>query len=253
MADTRKKKPLRTKPDLRRDTKKTDVVVGEKFFEAIKQGSLEEVQKLLALTPKLIHEKEKGLSPVMVAAYHHKPEIAEFLAEKVGNLTIFEASATGKTHQVTRQLARDPLLVNAYSDDGYQPLGLACFFGHQETAEYLLKAGASVNSPSHNELNVTPLHSAAVSKYSRIVSMLLDYDADPNVREQGGYTPLHTAAQNGDSQAIRILLFNGANLNIRSHDGKLPIDMATEAGYKDAAGLLKEGITRRFREKRLPK
>jgi ankyrin repeat protein len=219
------------------------------FFDAIKQGNLEEVQRLLASTPNLVYEKENGLGPIMVAAYNNEPEIADFLADKAGNLTIFEAAAAGKIHQITHQLARDPSLVNAYSDNGFQPLGLACFFGHYQTAEYLIKAGALVNSPSRNELNATPLHSAVAASHTRIVKLLLNNDADPNVREQGGYTPLHAAAQNGHSDIIRILLFNGANLNILSQDGKLPIDMASEAGNQEAAGLLKEGITRRFRVK----
>lgn len=225
--------------------------MNNEFFEAIKQNNLEEVQRLLALSPELVHKKENGLSPIMAATYQHKPEIADFLTDKVGNLTIFESAATGKTQQLSRQLARDPMLVNAYSDDGFQPLGLACFFGHLETAEYLIKAGASLNSPSHNDLNVTPLHSAAAASHVKIVTLLLNNDADPNVREQGGYTPLHAAAQNGELEIIRVLLFNGANLNARSNDQKLPREMAIEAGNKEAAELLKEGITRRFREKRL--
>lgn len=223
--------------------------MSSEFFESIKQGNLEEVQRLLALTPSLVHEKEDGLSPIMVAVYHQETKTADFLADKAGNLTIFESAATGKNNQLARQLARDPLLVNAYSDDGFQALGLACLFGHYETAEYLIKAGASVNSPSRNALNVTPLYSAVAANHVKIVSLLLDYDADPNAREQEGYTPLHAAAQNGNSQIIRTLLFNGANLTIRSNDEKLPIDLARETRNKEAAELLREGITRRFRMK----
>jgi hypothetical protein len=50
---------------------------------------------------------------------------------------------------------------------------------------------------------------------------------------------------------IRSLLYNGADLAIRSHDGKLPLDLALEAGNAEAADLLKEGITRRFKAFRL--
>jgi uncharacterized protein len=217
------------------------------FFEAIKQGDLEEVQRLLTANTSLIHEKENGLSPIMVAAYRKEMKIADFLADKTGNLSIFESAALGKTHQISRQIARDHLLVNAYSDDGFQPLGLACFFDQYQAAELLIKAGANINSPSRNELNATPLQSAVAAGHSKITALLLKNDADPNVREQNGYTPLHAAAQNGNTEIIRALLFNGANLTIRSQDGKLPIDLALEAGHTEAAGLLKEGITRRFR------
>lgn len=223
----------------------------KEFFEAIKAGNQEEVQRLISLTPSLIHEKENNLSPVMVAAYHQEPAMAEFLAEKAGSLNIFEACATGKTNQVMMHLARDPNLVNAYAEDGFQPLGLASFFGQYETVEYLIKAGAAINSQSKNKLEAAPIQSAAAAGHVKVVMLLLNNRANPNVREQGGYTPLHAAAQNGDTQMIRSLLYNGADLSIRSNDGKLAMDMAVEAGHTDAAALLKEGITRRFRAVKL--
>jgi ankyrin repeat protein len=217
------------------------------FFNFIKEGKLDEVQRLLSLKPGLIHEKENGISPVLIAAYHQEPAIADFLAERAGTLTIFEAAATGKTGQVIRLLARDHELVNAYAEDGFQPLGLACFFGHYETAEYLIKTGAAINSPSLNPLSAAPIQSSAAAGHTKIVILLLSHGADPNVREQGGYTPLHAAAQKGDTQMIRALLFNGADMDLRTHEGKRPVDYAVEGGHTDAINLMKQGITRRFR------
>lgn len=220
------------------------------FFDAIKHGKMDEARRMLAATPGLIHEKENELSPIMVAAYHGEMELADFLADKTGNLTIFECAATGRINQTALLLARDPLLVNAYAEDGFQPLGLACYFGHHQMAEFLIKAGAAVNSPARNGLGAAPLHSAAAAGQLKLVNLLLDNDADPNTREQNGSTPLHIAAENGNSEIIRALLFNGATLTIRNQDEKLPIDLATAAGHHEAAKLLKEGITRRFRAKR---
>jgi len=217
------------------------------FFEAIRQGNQQEVERRLRLSPGLIHARENDLSPILVAAYHHQPEIASFLADKTVALTIFEASATGRLNNMIRMLARDPHLVNAYAEDGFQPLGLASFFGHFEAAEYLVKAGAAINSPSHNGLKAAPIQSAAAAGHARIVKMLLENRADPNVREQSGYTPLHAAAQNGDEGMIRTLLYGGADLNVKSNDGKTPLDLATEAGHAKAVTLLKEGITKRLK------
>jgi ankyrin repeat protein len=220
------------------------------FFNAIKQGKLEEVKKILAATPQLIHEKDNGASPLLVAVYHQEPEIAEFLADQAGTLNIFEACALGRINMVMQHLARDVELVNAYAEDGFQPLGLASFFGHYEIAEYLIKAGAAINSQSKNPLSAAPIQSAAAAGHVKIVMLLLNHNANPNVREQNGYTPLHAAAQNGDMQMLRSLLFNGADMSIRSTDGKLALDLALEAGQTDAAALLKEGITRRFKAAR---
>lgn len=220
------------------------------FFEAIKQGDRAEVECQLEADPGLIHAKENGLSPIMVAAYHGERELASFLADKTVALTIFEAAATGKINNILRLLARDPQLVNAYAEDGFQALGLASFFGHYDVVEYLIKAGAPVNSVSRNGLKAAPIQSAAAAGYERIVELLLKHGADPNIREQGGYTSLHAAAENGDEDMIRTLLYGGADLTVRSDDGKTPLDLALEAGHTEAAQLLQEGITKRFKTKR---
>ncbi len=219
------------------------------FFDAIKQGNRHEVERQLIVDPALIHVRENGLSPILIAAYHNEPAIASFLADKTVALTIFEAAATGKINHVIRLLARDPELVNAYAEDGFQPLGLACFFGHYDTAEYLVKAGAPINSTAHNDLKATPLHSATAGRHAKIVKMLLDQGADPNVREQNGFTALHAAAQNDDVEIIRLLLLGGADLTLKSTNGKTAMDIAMDAGHEKATVLLGEGVTKRFRHK----
>jgi len=221
-----------------------------KFFDAIKRGDRDDVERCLLLEPALIRARENGLSPILVAAYHQQPAMASFLADKTVTLTLFEAAATGKINNVIRLLARDPELVNAYSMDGFQPLGLACYFGHFETAEYLVKAGAPINSVSRNGLRVAPIQSAVAGGHLKIVKMLLDQGANPNITEQGGFTPLHAAAQNGDIEMIRLLLYGGADLTIKSDSGKIAMDIAMDAGHEKATVLLGEGVTKRFRPHR---
>jgi uncharacterized protein len=221
--------------------------MSKEFFDTIKQGNLREVKRLLALDPNLIYERENGLSPVLVAAHHQRSAIAEFLTDKAGSLDIFEAASRGKKTQIVHLLARNPLLINDYAEDGFQPLGLACFFGHYETAEYLIKAGAALNLQSRNVLKAAPLHSAVDAGHKKIVALLLNNGADPNLRDQGGNTSLHIASQNGNKEIIHLLLLNGADLSMHNKDGKLAVDLASEERHTGAAALLREGITRRFR------
>ena len=219
------------------------------FFDAIRRGNRYEVERQLIVDPTLIHVREEGLSPILIAAYHGQPELASFLADKTIVLSIFEAAATGKINHVIRLLARDPELVNAYAGDGFQPLGLASFFGHYDTAEYLARAGAQINSPSRNKLKAAPIHSAVAGRHTRIVKMLLEMGADPNLPEQGGFTPLHIAAQNDDVDTVRILLLGGADLTLKSQEGKTALDLAMDAGHEKASALLGEGVTKRFRRR----
>jgi len=225
-----------------------------KFFKAIQEGERDKVERMLRKTPDLILSRsKKNLSPLLTAMYYHEYEIAELLLDRMVKLTVYEAAATGKMAHLISNLGHKPELVNAYSEDGYQPIGLAAYFGHEKVVEYLIKAGAEVNSPSKNALGVTPLQSAVAGGNLEITRLLLTAGASPNVREGGGYTPLHTAAHNGDVEIVHSLIFGGADLEAKSDKKETPLDMAHKAGHDELANLLNAGITRRFRGSRLTK
>src|SRR5512146_1334035 len=119
------------------------------FFEAIKQGKLDDVESILALNPDLARTQDAGgLSPVLTAIYYGQPAIADRIIASGAPLTLFEASAAGRLSEVRALLEEAPAQVNAWAPDGFQPLGLACFFGHTEVVEFLLARGAEVNYPS---------------------------------------------------------------------------------------------------------
>ena len=138
---------------------------------------------------------------------------AERLAEG-RTLDVFEASALGDTDRVRRLVEADRSVTNAFGDDGFQPLGLAVFFGHPETARLLIDSGAEVNSPSRNDFKVMPLHSACAvkdpAKRYALAELLLERGADPNARQQDDFTPLMAADQVGDTRLRELLVQHGA-------------------------------------------
>jgi ankyrin repeat protein len=153
------------------------------------------------------------MSEVLQAVYRGDTAEAERLAAG-RDLDVFEAAALGHTDRVGELLDSDPSLANAWAEDGFQPLGLASFFGHSETARLLVERGAEVNSASRNPMKVMPLHSAAAAadpavRYA-IAKLLLEAGADPNARQQDDYTPLMAADQHGDSRLRELLLEHGA-------------------------------------------
>ena len=147
-------------------------------------------------------------------------------------------SAAGKFDVVAHLLYLRPDAVNEYADDGFTPLGLACYFGQFEVARYLVLKGADVNLPSNNGFHVFPIHSAAAGDYTDITRMLIDNGAKVNVKQQAGATPLHSAAQNGNLELLILLLENGAETDARMEGGKLPADLAREKGFKEIAEIL---------------
>jgi ankyrin repeat protein len=154
------------------------------------------------------------MSDVLQAIYRGDRDEAERLAAEK-DLDVFEASALGRTERVCELLDADPALANAWADDGFQPLGLASFFGNADAARLLVERGAEVNSASRNAMKVMPLHSAAAAQdpvvRHEIAQLLLEAGADPNARQQDEYTPLMAADQHGDARLRDLLVEHGAS------------------------------------------
>ena len=215
------------------------------FLEAVKEGNQSRVEELLAQDPGLANAKtENGLSAVLLAAYNGHSDLAQAIESKASRPTIFEAAAVGDLQRVAELVEADPDLVNAYAPDGFQPLGLAAYFGRLPVVEYLLIKGAEVNSPSQNKQKVMPLHSAVASQNVPIASALLDQGADANARQQDDFTPLHGAAQNGQVEMVHLLLENGADPDSRSAEGLTPLQLAERAGRQEAADILRRAQRR---------
>lgn len=213
----------------------------EELFALIKHGQIEEVQAALIEDPGLVHAREpNGASAVLTAAYYSQPAIARLLVKYGASLDLFEAAAVGNLDAVRQHVSAQPDLVNAVASDGFQPLGLAAFFGHRDVAEYLLQAGAAVDSPSQNPLKVMPLHSAAAGSWTEVVRLLIAHGAPVNARQGEDFAPLHSAAQNGSLEIITALLEAGADVNVRDSEGKTPLVYALAENHEEAAALLRE-------------
>jgi len=209
--------------------------------EQIEAGNLEGVKELLVQNPALANSNTShNISPLLLACYYKKQKIADLIAEFTDNLTLFEACAVGKFDTATLLIFQKPDSINEFSEDGFTPLGLACYFGHEELARILVLKGADVNLASKNGFNVFPIHSAVAANNINITKMLLENGAYPNVCQKAGLAPLHTAAQLGNIELIILLLEHGAEVGLRMEGGKLPSDLAAEKGFNEIAEILRE-------------
>jgi ankyrin repeat protein len=155
------------------------------------------------------------MSELLQALYRGDQARADELLAANPELDVFEAAAAGMTERLRELLDDDPALANAWAGDGFQPLGLASFFGHVEAARLLVERGAEVTSASRNDMKVMPLHSAAATgdpeaRYE-LAKLLLEHGADPNARQQDDFTPLMAADQLGDERLRELLVEHGAS------------------------------------------
>jgi ankyrin repeat protein len=157
------------------------------------------------------------LSDLLQALYRGEDEQVEKLLAVDPELDVFEAAAFGRSERLRELLDEDPSRANAFGDDGFHPLGLACFFGHVDAARLLLERGADVNALSTNEnVQTAAIHAAAAAagdettRYE-LVKLALEHGADPNLPQGGGFRAIDAARQNGDARVEQLLLENGAN------------------------------------------
>ena len=180
---------------------------------------------------------EDPQSAILMALYRNRRDEARKLAEGAA-LTIWEAAALGRDERVAQLLDQDPALANAWSPDGYPPVGLAAFFAGAATVALLLDRGAEVAAASRNTMKVQPLHAAVASRRADTVALLLERGADVNARQQAGYTPLMAAADSGRQDLVDLLLAHSADAALRSDDGKSAADIAREHGHPELAARL---------------
>lgn len=157
------------------------------------------------------------MSDLLQALYRGDRAKVEELLGAGPELDVFEAGAVGDTDRLRELLDEDGSHANAFGDDGFHPLGLACFFGNVEAARLLLERGADVNALSKNEhVQTAAIHAAAAAEGKdesvryELVQLALEHGADPNLRQGGGFRAIDAARQNSDARVEQLLLENDA-------------------------------------------
>ncbi len=205
---------------------------------AIKGGQLETVREVVTANPALLQELVTP-SWVLLALYYGQPAVAAELVTGGAPVGIFEAAALGEGDRLNGLLQQQPELLNAFSDDGFQPLPLAIFFGHTTLALDLLKRDAEVHTTSKNAQRVTALHAAVSAQDLAVAEALIAAGANVNASQQNGFTPLQGAAQNGQLPMLEALLAAGADVNAVSDIGKTALALALEGGHEAVAARLR--------------
>ena len=155
--------------------------------------------------------------------------------------TLLHAAAVGGNPDVLTALlgagARPDVNVVSLSPKR-SALYVAMVCGHEEVARRLVQAGADVKYVDPVD-QCSILHEAACWANEQLVNDLLIGGADP-ISGFGprGSTPLHLAALSGHTGIISTLLLRGANKDALAEDGATPLLNASERGHVTAVETL---------------
>ncbi len=139
------------------------------------------------------------------------------------------------------------LLLGTITLSGCASNGLseAAYDGNLAQAQMLLKKGADVNR--YDRWGWTPLLWAVYYKHNRIVRLLLENGADPNIATKGEYgsiktgsTPLIIAAYYGYATTVRELLEKGAQTGRANDYGYTALHYAEQFSHDETIGMLKQ-------------
>ena len=151
----------------------------EDFFNAIRSGDLEGIQKTLASVPDLLNAiDERGSTPLLLATYYGHMEAAKYLLDLGAE-------------------------VDAKDSSGNTALMGVCFKGYENIATLLVNAGANVNHV--NSMGATSLIYAASFNKMGIAKMLLENGADIHAKDARGNTALENAKMQEAKEMVELL------------------------------------------------
>ncbi len=184
---------------------------------AAEQGDLIGIASLLDAGNEIDARDNLGRTPAMVATYARQIDASKLLfargaspnaRDQMLNSPFLYAGAEGLLEILiaANEAGADPAIPNRYGGVAIIP---AAEHGHIEVIEYLLSE-TDIDVDHVNNLGWTALLEAIILSdggpvHQRVVKILLDNGADPNLADAEGVTPLRHAQQRGYAEIARLL------------------------------------------------
>ena len=149
----------------------------------------------------------------------------------------WEAALDGDLEGVSSMLKLG-MDANLADVEGRTALMFAAYNGHTEIAKILIGRGAKVDAVDHSHR--TALLFAATGPFPETVKLLLDNKSNPNVVDNGEhFSPLMHAAAEGNLDIVKILLEYGADPDLKDVDGDTAESFAGQKGHAAVVDYLK--------------
>jgi ankyrin repeat protein len=134
--------------------------------------------------------------------------------------------------------AHGTLKTNMRGKDGATALILASENGHASLIETLITSfDQDINARDNNDN--TALMKAAMNGHLSVVSILIDKDANPNLKNSDGLTALMAAAKNGQEKVVQYLVDSGlVNIDEQGAEGRTALMLAAMNKYPAVVAIL---------------
>ena len=142
-----------------------------------------------------------------------------------------------------KELVKQDIDVNERAERGWTALLYASAQGYPRIVRLLLDAGA--NPDVGNVHRITPLMYGALYGNLGVCKLLLEHGANPDLQDARGSTALTVATFNGHTDIVDVLLQAGANTTLKDHDGMTALDIAHNHKQGKIAKLLRLTARRR--------
>eukprot|EP01064_Diplonema_japonicum_P024029 TRINITY_DN3449_c0_g2_i3.p1 TRINITY_DN3449_c0_g2~~TRINITY_DN3449_c0_g2_i3.p1 ORF type:complete len:432 (+),score=92.58 TRINITY_DN3449_c0_g2_i3:60-1355(+) len=121
--------------------------------------------------------------------------------------------------------------------------------GNDAAISILLEFNADPNSGKPGM--PTPLHLACQNKYDSCTRILLSSKADTSKQDADGMTPLHCAVKgSGGAVCAMLLVSNNADPNVKDKAGRTPVHYAAMSGSSSLEVLLAHGVDMNVQDER---
>lgn len=137
--------------------------------------------------------------------------------------TVFEIAKNGTVEEMMNCYNTNPNLLTSLNERNSSPLVLACYYGNQEVALFLID---KVASDSSNPERGTPLMAAVMSGNLAIVQKLLTKNPNLNQVDSQGKTALIYASYLNNTEVAKSLIAAGADKSIKAKDATSALDYA---------------------------
>ncbi|XP_071084549.1 serine/threonine-protein phosphatase 6 regulatory ankyrin repeat subunit B-like [Haliotis cracherodii] len=213
-------------------------------------------------------------TPLMMAAAKGHQSVFDLLVSKDADLTLVDNNGNSLLHIACNggntaivQYLVSPSNINTRGQNGWTPVMMAAFKGHQSVFELLVSENADLTlvdnngdillhnacyggntaivqylvSPSNvntrGQNKWTPLMMAAVKGHQSVFDLLVSKDADLTLVDKNGNSLLHVACYGGNTAIVQYLV-SPSNVNTRGQNEWTPVMMAAFQGHQSVFDLL---------------